>query len=378
MHKLIHEIRRFAFVISALLIGVAGLFAFWPSGFAAADQVQSRSITMGDADVNATNVSYKISFDISSSYATNMKSYIVDFCSESPLVGDSCTAPAGLDMSAATATAGNTAGWTIATTASQIKASDAAGIAGGSTVTLEMGGITNPSSLGAFYARIYTYNDNAFGTYVDTSNPGNFVDYGGVAMTTSTAVDVSAFVQEEITFCISDAPMGLSCVGADSPNITVGHGVPPIVDGSQVDTGNAYMQTSTNAQSGAQVRVKSSNDCGGLSNDGGATCPVPPAGNSAIAFNAGTADFGMNVAPGTGGIGAMNPTAPYNQSVNNKYAMDMDPNLGVTGTYGSKIADSGTGCSNVNNTLTFAAAASNITAAGTYNTTLTLIATGTF
>lgn len=307
-----------------------------------------------------------------------MKSYIVDFCQESPLPNDTCTAPIGLDLSAATATGGNTAGWTIATTASQVKVSDVTGIAGGSTVTLELSGITNPSTVGTFYARIYTYSDNTFGTYTDPQNVGNRVDYGGIALSINEQVKVTAFVQEEITFCVSGSPMGVNCAGQTSSSLTIGHGAPPVVDGSQVDSTSGYMQTSTNAQTGAAIRMKSNNTCGGLSSDGGATCPIPPSGNAATGFNPGTADFGMNVAPGVGGLGTVTPTAPYNQSAGSKYAMVMTPGTGVTSTYGSQIANSGTGCSNVNNVLTFAAAASNITAADTYHDSLTLIATGTF
>ncbi len=341
---------------------------------ALAGTASNRSIQMSSADTGTTNATYSISFNISS----NMKSYIVDFCSESPLPGDNCTAPAGLDLSAATPAGGNTSGWTISTAAAQVKADNAIGMPGGSAVTLVLNGIKNPNSVGTFYGRIYTFNDAGFGTYASPTSPGNYVDFGGIALSTVSSVAVSALVQEEITFCVSATSMGNGCSGETSPTITIGHGTPPIVDGSQVDTGSVYMQTSTNAQSGAQVRLKTDVACGGLSYDNGGTCPIPPAGNTPISFNAGTADFGLNVAPSTGGIGSVTPISPYDQSGAAKYAFDMDPNLGVTSVYGSEIADSGGGCSNVNSMLTFAAAASNTTAAGTYNTALTLIATGSF
>lgn len=379
VHRTIHRVHRISLAGLILSVLVAlGLQLLVRPQNAFADQVGSRSIKMSNPVVNATNVNYLISFDISSSYGGNMKSYIVDFCQEDPLPGDVCTAPVGLDLSSATAVGGNTAGWTIATTASQLKVSDATGIAGGSTVSLELSGITNPSNTGTFFARIYTYSDSAFGGYTDPQNIGNIVDYGGVALSITTTISLTAFVQEEITFCVSGTLMANNCFGETPASVTIGHGAPPIVDGTQVDSNALYMQTSTNAQTGAQVRMKVNNACGGMSSDGGITCPVPPAGSSAISFNPGTADFGMNVGPSIGGLGAMNPTAPYNQNAATKFAMSINPASGVTSTYGSQIADSGTGCSSVNNALVFAAAASNITAADTYSADLTLIATGTF
>jgi hypothetical protein len=399
----LHPSRQTSFLALAILfgtvVGLSGLFADQP---VLADQLASRSIEMSDSGVSGgtittgvgsgTNVSYTISFGLSNSagYTSgNMKSYIVDFCSDSPIISDTCTAPTGLDLSTATATGGNTAGWTITTTASQIKASDATGIVSGSTVTLEMSGITNPSTLGPFYARIYTYADNTFGStgtaYTNPQNIGSDVDYGGIALTTVNTVSVSAKVQEEITFCVSGAAFtGNACAGMTTPNLTIGHGSPTLIlDASAVDTANAFTQTSTNAQSGAVVRMRDNNGCGGLSDDGGATCAIPPSNAGFTSANTGAttgnAAYGLNVASSTGGIGTMAASAPYNTA--GQYNMAFTgAGTGVTSTYGSEIANSsGTGSvSNVDNQLTFAATASNTTPAGIYTATMVLIATGTF
>ncbi len=378
-HRTLHHVHRISTGILILVtIAAMGIQFMGRTQRVFADQVTSRFIKMSESSASALNVSYLASFGISTSYSGNMKSYIIDFCAQSPLPTDNCTTPAGLDLSAATPIGGNTAGWTITTSNSQIKVSDATGIAGGSTVSLELSGITNPSAVGGFYARVYTFDDATFGTYADPINPGNYVDYGGMALSTAESVALTAFVQEEITFCISGDPIGNGCTGLTPPSMTIGHGLPPIVDGTQVDIGSAYMQTSSNASAGVAVRMKNDNSCAGLSSDGGATCPLPPAGNSPVSFSAGTADFGMNVAPSIGGLGFMNPFPPYDQHGANKYAMSPAVGSGVTSTYGSIIADSGSGSSNVNNTLTFAAAASNITAADTYHARMTMIATGTF
>jgi hypothetical protein len=169
--------------------------------------------------------------------------------------------------------------------------------------------------------------------------------------------------------------------------LTIGHGTPTkILDGSAVDTAAAYMQTSTNAQAGAAIRMKNANTCGGLSDDGGTTCGIPPSTAGFIATatgsSTGNAAYGLNVADNTDGIGTMAADSPYSTSTPSTYAMDyvVGGATGVTSTYGSEVADSsGTGpVSNVDNTLTFAATAANTTPAGIYTANMLLIATGTF
>lgn len=392
MHPVVHHVHRVhrismaGLVLSTLIALVLPLFT---NRNVSADQVQNRFIQMSDSASSGgpipsgigsgTNVTYTFSFGISNNpaYSPNMKSYIVDFCAEDPIIADTCTAPTGLDLTAATPISGNTAGWTITSTGSQVKATNAIGLPGNTQITLELGGITNPSTAGTFFARIYTYADTTWGGYVSPTNIGTNVDYGGVAMSTTNAISVTAAVMEHLTFCISGAPIGADCSGLSPANLTIGHGFPLIVDGSQVDSTNAYMQTSTNAKNGVIIRMENLNSCGGLSSNGGVSCPIPAAGNLPVAFSPGTARFGMNVAPSIGGIGSILPQAPYDQSVANKYAMDTTAGTGVTSTYGSQIANGGA-VDNVENILTFAASASNVTPANTYSATFVMVATSTF
>lgn len=387
MHKSASVIRRLSTVGVGLALvltaSAAALLALHP---VAADQAVNRSIEMSDSGASGgsissgvgsgENVSYSISFDIAGSYT--MKSYIVDFCSDSPIITDTCTAPTGLSLSSATASGGNTAGWTLTKSASQVKLSNATGIAAPTTITLELSGITNPSTVGSFYARIYTYSDTTWGGYTSPTSIGSDVDYGGIALSTANAVSVSARVQEQLSFCVSGASMTANCGGMTTPALVIGHGSPTVIlDGTQVDTADAYMQTSTNAQSGVIVRMRNSNACGGLSSDGGTTCNLPPANTPFTSSDAGTANYGMNVGSGTGTIGSVDPTAPY--ATSGQYAMAYTgAGTGVTSTYGSQVASSSGVVNAANNTLTFAAAASNTTPAGIYTATMGLIATATF
>lgn len=355
----------------ALTIGV-GLIPGVSSKTFAYGEVTSRSIEMSTSQINVTNASYKVQFTTTSS----VQSVAVDFCAQSPLFDDTCSAVSGFSAASAGFTAGTgTAGWGITASADHV---DVHGAPATGTMSFTLTNITNPSGTGAFYARIYDYTANP-DDYSSPTAPGTVADFGGIALSTANLVNITARVQEELTFCVSGTAFtGNGCAGMTSPNITIGHGSPTLIlDSTAVDTTPAYIQTSTNAQAGVAIRMKNSNSCAGLSSDGGATCGIPPAGAAPTTFAAGTADYGMDVAASTGGLGTVSPTAPY--STAGQYAMDnTSAPDNVTTTYGSQIASCSGAVSNTDNTLTFAATASNTTPAGIYTAGMTLIATGTF
>lgn len=341
-------------------------------------ELTSRSIQMSDSSVSATGVSYLVQFTTASS----IQSVAIDFCLESPLYEDTCSNVPGLSVASAGFAAGTgTAGWTMSIGTDHV---DVHGAAATGTVSFTVTNVTNPSgSAGPFYARIYDYTANP-DDYTSPTAPGTVADFGGIALTTVANIAITARVQEELTFCVAGATITQNCANAsvNPPNLTIGHGSPTLIlDSTAVDTATAYMQTSTNAQSGVAILMKNSNACGGLSNDGGATCNIPPANtpftSADTGQSTGNADYGMDVAVNTDGIGTMSPTTPYDTA--GSYAMAYTgAGTGVDSTYGSQIAKSTGVVSNVDNTLTFAATAANTTAAGIYTANMDLIATGTF
>lgn len=360
------------FVATLAMTFAAGLVPGLSSKTFAYGEVTSRSIEMGSSQINETGVSYQVQFTTTSS----IQSVAIDFCAESPLYEDTCSTVPGFTAASAGFTAGTgTTGWSITAAADHV---DVHGSAATGTVSFTLTNITNPSGTGAFYARIYDYTANP-DDYSSPSLPGTVADFGGIALSTANVVNVTARVQEELTFCVSGTAFsGNACAGMTTPDITIGHGSPTLIlDSTAVDTTPAYIQTSTNAQAGVAIRMKNSNSCAGLSADGGVTCGIPPAGASPTTFTAGTADYGMDIATSTGGLGTVTPTAPY--STAGQYAMDnTSAPDNVTTTYGSQIASCPGAVSNTDNTMTFAATASNTTPAGIYTAGMTLIATGTF
>jgi hypothetical protein len=246
--------------------------------------------------------------------------------------------------------------------------------------------VTNPSTTGTFYARFVTYvGGTGGGTDYANYAPGtegstSATDYGGFALSTANVITITAKVQESMTFCVSGVDPGPDCgttgTAVTAPNLTIGHGPNLILDASVVDTAQAFTQLSTNAQGGANVRMKNTAASGGLN---AGTNSIPPTGDAAVAIAAGTAAFGMRLADGTGGTGTLSGDANYEHATN--YGMDATAgadSASVLSTYGDLILTSAAPLNNVENTLTFAATASNTTPAGLYTARISLIATGTF
>ncbi len=447
-------------MLAALLVA-AGL-PIITSQHASALQLSSRSIQMSDAstsgNVNITSgvgsgvgVTYRVSF----TSKVRANSLIIDFCKEDPILNDTCTKPTGM-TGASTAFAGVTGkisaanNWSLTPAAGQLRLNNTTPVSSTDSISqtgtplvpvseaqvFDITGMTNPDLTACtvagvtnctFYARIYSYGNNTFGNYVSPTNVGTVVDYGGIALSTSTVISITARVQESLTFCVTAADpvtwlaagsgaandCSASEVAAAPPALTLGHGTPTkILDNNQADTASIWSQLSTNATNGAVINLVNSNvSCGGLSADNGATCAIPavnggsatPAAANAIEANAGTAAFGLfasdSFAATGGGVGSVIPNAPYNTTGHEKQAIPADPDTwygmdtataqangntpattpgNVTTTFGSIVASTTSPTYHINTMYVFAATAALTTPAGIYSANLSMIATGTF
>lgn len=361
-------IARPAAFLGALLMLAGAIAPAAISHVVNAAQVTSRSIQMSQSTPSATGVRYKVQFTAQG--AAN--AVLIDFCSDSPIIGQTCTPPTDFSAASASFAAGTqTGGWTMTKTANQIRATGTAYSAG--VVSFEITNITNPSATGSFYARILTY-ASGFGNYTSATNVGTYVDYGGIALSTATDITISATVMETLTFCTSKSAPGANCTNLDAPDVKIGSGSPAVLDPSRVDIDTAHTQLSTNASKGAIVNIKtvSSTTCAGLSRDGGSTCQLAAIGGFA-SLTAGTGRFGLNVANSTGDTG-VTADADYGTTAGS-YGMNQ---TNVLGTYGDTIMSSSGPVMNADNLLTYAASPTSTTPAGVYSTTQSLIATGTF
>lgn len=438
--------RTFAVLVVAVfaLSSMSGVV----SAVVAGGQVQYRSIKMSDngASGNAsiptgvgsgTNVTYRVKFRAASSYT--IRGIVLDFCAGTggtPFVNDAtCAAPTGFNVGttvdtgnyvysnpAITDTGLDTVNtWTAAPitgmTSQAIAITNATGSAltAGNDYTFSVSGFTNSSTVGTFYARFITYTSTtgSIATYGHAA-AGNYQDFGGFALSTAQIVEITAKVQETLTFCVSGtldpAPYPATtlmppetCTTTAPPAITLGHGTNNTLDSSQIDKNTVWTLASTNALRGITIRMHNSNICGGLSTDGGTTCAIPAVGaGTAGPINKGVAMFGMfcyDSPTGTLGtanlpiVGASICNSNYNNATNttfnneavtagaNNMYFGMDNSTldnNVTSLFGDTVAGSTAPVSNVLNRFDFAATASDTTPAGIYKANLAMIATGTF
>lgn len=372
------------FAVAALLLATVtpGLVP----AFASAAQVTNRSVELSSSSAKATGVNYTINFTSVSAAGA----IVFDFCQDSPLIGATCTAPVGFDVSAATVGGGNfVKGTGAANSASTIFVTGT--VAAASPITVTLTGVTNPTNTGALYVRMLTYTDGTGAAAYTSTAPGTYIDNGSAAASITDTVGVSAAVLESMTFCVSGSLVTTdNCGTVTAPTLKLGEVVTGSVlalDSAHVSTGNIYSQISTNASNGAVVNLKSSTSCGGMKRVEATGCDIAPAGTGDI--TAGQAKFGVKVAAAADPNSGTNSTGTYeiaNASTTPYYSASIfklnyvaGDASGITSAYGDPILDTNSApVNNKNVQLTFGASAANNTPAGTYSTDLSLIATGKF
>ena len=360
----------------AALFAAIGASAIWLRPAAAA-QLSSRSIELSSSAAGATGTTYTISFTAGSSYT--VQGIVVDFCDNTPLIGDStCTAPTGFDVGGTSPTvttsgAIGSSGWTATgangfngnteyRTLELTNGTGAALTGGSSVVTINLTSAVNPSTADhSFYARILTYATTAGATGYAPGSEGSYSDHGGVAMSTASPISITAKVMETLSFCVYHTTCG------DSTAITLGHGTNDTLDNTAVDTGNDSFSLSTNAQGGVSVRLK-----GPTLTSGSDTFVTPGATPATFTPGQATSDFGMFLSSLGTGVSA---SATYNGGTGGQYGFNT---TNTTGTYGDTVATTAGPVNNAASTMQFGAIAANTTPAGIYTAAEQLIATGVF
>lgn len=423
-----NSLKRPAALLAAAAVLVGAIVpALSRSLIDAAGQVSSRSIQISDSAPSGgtittgvgsgTGVSYKVTFTAATS--TNLGAIVVDICDNTPLIGDtSCTFPTGFSWGGSTPTLSGgvsnvTGTWTAssqqgggpaAASPQVLVLSNNAPATPSGAVSFTITGVTNPSTAitpsttHTYYARILTFasaaNEATDYTVSGTTRPGTSglthnIDNGGIALSLSLPITVTARVMETFSLCTASAAYtGLACAGptgTQTPSIVLGDGsANNVLDTGAVRTANIYTQVSTNATNGYALYLRASNTCAGLSKDGGTTCGIPAVNGGAATgatITAGTAAFGATVSDGTatsGGTGTNSAVARWKTTAPT-YIMDNTTSTDNVGyTYGSKIATASGQANGVGNTITFAATASPTTPAGIYTENFSLVGVGTF
>ena len=398
MLKIKTNVRRLAYASLALLtVGATLLPAL--SGSASAAQVQARDITMSSSAVGATNTTYEVGFNIATTGA--VQGVVVDFCSNTPIIGDSCTAPTGFTVGTPTVTTsgGNNTGlsgsWTAAAGNSgrTLSITNASGgsITAATPIIFTLSTATNPTTLGSFYARVFTFaTSGAVTTWLGTTNGSSqagVVDSGGIALSTAAQITVTAKVQETLTFCVYTQA---NC-GAGGTAVTLGdtNGV--------LSTAGAFVDKTTKfdiatnaggASPAATVRFKAPTLTAGSNT-------IATIGATGTASAPGTSQFGLCAYRATGTI--LTLVAPYNNGAADGgaacsgttqsagtgtpggtnsalFAFDTTP---AATTFGDDLATINAGSSNTGR-LAFVGNVSPTQPAGIYTSTFTFVATAIY
>lgn len=371
---------------------VAALVGGVLPGTVNAGQVTSRSITMSSSAASASSVTYSVTFTPATS--VTHPDVILDFCSNDPLIGDTCTATAGTDVPNFASAAAS--GWTVSTIGSNrgIKlTTSSASFTAGSPTTITVTGVTNPSATASFYGRILTYSTGGAGSQTSV-NASGYQDYGGVALSTAANISITSKVFETLSYCVFQSTCGTA------PQLTLGDPTTGALSTtSAYVNNNAQYTIATNAAGGAAVVMRGTTLCRSSTpsdcNTGSASAfTISSVGGSETASVVGNEQFGMCVDT-TGSSGGLAAQSPYadSTSTNNchtglstgtysgssKFGFnDVTGNGGTNNASGSKILQSTGAIPSYTGTFAFLGNIAATTEAGIYTTSLNTVATGTF
>lgn len=321
--------------LTAFALIIAGL-----SHPVAAASLTARSVTIGSS-VALASTTYTFTFTAPS--ATTIKSISFQACTTA---SGTCTTPSGFvngGIGSAPTGLGSGGTWTGNTsTAGSLRVlnnSNTGSPSAGAQVFFT--GVTNPSATNStFFFRITTYSDSTWTTPIDT---------GTVATSTAGQITVTASVDEALTFTLGSSTVALGTLTTSSTG-----------------SGTSSMTVSTNGASGYAVTVNGTTLTSGSNTITALTSPTASSQNNK--------QFGLNLVANTtpsvgsavSGTGTGTAASGYNTSNSYKF---------VTG----ETVASATGPTNSNTfTVSYIANVDGSTAAGSYSTLLTYIATANF
>lgn len=370
-------------VVATFAFGIVS--AVKPAPTEAYGLLSSRSIRMSSSVSNATNTIYRVGFTTVTAGQT-VGSVVIKFCANNPIIGDTCTAPTGLDVNKATLSlnglTGNITGLTVNTANVQpniLLLTRTAGAVANGAVSFELGngstnGITNPTIAGnstSFYARIFLFPsstpDLTTPSYESTATTGN--DAGGTALAIVNALNVTAKVQETLKFCV----FTLANCAAGGSAVALGDSNGVLSDTTVTYTSNAKFEVASNALAGVIVRLKGDTLRSGAFSisPSGNTCAADPVTTTTELFGVRVVTYGTGQNFGGAALGDADDFGCL--AGNHKF----DPATTNT-TYGQNFVKTIGATDLSETTFELAAKAAGTTEAGIYTTTLQLIATATY
>ena len=340
---------RLAIALAALLLGVGLLRVMTVS----AAQLPTRSVELQNGTPSATTA-YTVGFDIPGN--ETLGSVSLQFCAESPLIGQPCTLPTGMDISAAvlsSQTGPNDFSISATNATTIVLSRPSPSSYGPATLSFTLSGITNPSSAGAYFGRVLTY---------PTLNAsGGYNDYGGLAFAITEAVNISTVVPPYLYFCVAVSISGADCATATGDQIDFGEFSTAVASVAQTQ-----MVAESNADTGYFIVTSGNTLTSGVN--------TIPALNVGDVSRPGVSQFGLNLVANSDPQVGQNP---FGSGVGAPAAGYGTPNI-YKFVPGDTVVSVPQPDAEREYTTSYVVNTAKGQAAGVYVTTLTYIATGGF
>lgn len=342
--------------LSLLSAAVLLVTAMVPVSVQAA-QLNNRQLELESSIAGATT-GHDFSFDIAT--AADVGGFRLEYCDNDPFPGETCTAPSGFDATSFTLDAQTGASGfskdATETSANVIAVSNATPqtFAADDTVTFDFSDVVNPDTANQeYFVRLYTYDDDAY---------TNVIDDGGLAFSTAETVEVTARVQETLSFCVYT---GADCASGGT-QADLG-----ILSTGSTEVAESYFDVATNARNGVSIVYYSdatlTSDSFTIDAFGN---PTAGDGNLEQSSTTGGEQFGLRVSNvTTGGQNAV-ASAPFDTAAADEYAFH-------EAAY-DDIGESSGPVETTTFTIEYAANVDALTETGIYDTEIEYIATGTF
>ena len=263
--------RKFVAFLQIAVLLVAAVLPLVMREQASAAYLTNRKVTIDSSLVSKTNVAYNFTFSFAS---TTPQGLVFQFCT-TPL--GTCTLPTGMNVNHTVTSLTSTSGFPGSGTFSEYasntgECNDNGGTSsdtmycisrtdttpgGGTGATVNIAGVTNPSSIQTVYVRIRLYSDTAFATRVHE---------GTVAAAIVDQLTVNGRVQERLDFCVAAVddtdtmPASVSaCSALTDSNVDIG-----VIDDSSI----AVAPVNTTATNGSDddygILMVNTNASGGV------------------------------------------------------------------------------------------------------------------
>lgn len=333
-------------VVSTILAVVLAVVGLRP---AAALQLAPRSLAIASSTGGATT---RHTFQFEYASINPVGSVLFEYCT-SPLEQLPCNAPSGLDASvAALSSQTGEAGFSVAGSSANTITLTRAATAPSTPSAYAFEGIVNPSAVGSFYVRIFTYQTE--------DATGSYTDFGAVVNRITQGVSLSTEVPPILIFCVG-VNIADDCSSASGNLVELGTLTP-----SGTARATSQLLAATNALFGVAISAYGTTLTSGNHLIPAPALPTPSAsGNSQFGIN-----LRANSDPPIGqepiGIGAAQPASAYN--IPNRY-MFKNADVVATSTAATDFRKF---------TVSYIANVSPAQSPGTYTATITYLCTATF